>query len=564
MSQPTTHGAPFTWLVGAALAVGATVMNHADARSEPVTDPVVSVSHWMLRGAQATGPAADTVAVAAAPGEYEPATITVRTGRALQNVSVELAGDLESDRGDVLPRSAVDIRLLDAQLEWSKRPRACYLLKKSTVGVDANGSRRFWITVHVPDGAAPGRYRSKLLISNMVAEVGPDLGRRIVLASLDYVVEVRPIRLLSARETGMAYFMYNNTAYYSEDMITADHQERVFEDMREHGMTTATVYIYPVVDGKFTPTGSGSRKNLDFTTTMDALKATGLVAADIPVIWLGAESYGPSVWRAVLDERARLDWPRIMFYAADEPGDEERNVHVRAFMQRFDAFRRAHPEYGVRVTTAVGSSRGIQTVGHHYDVWIAHMGIRPGATAFIADARMYGRELWTYDCTLAPVDAETNRYHFGFWAWVSGVRGCALWAYFDNMPKLSYVYPTEEEIVPTIGWEAVREGIDDYRYLATLRRLADRARAMGRSELVERAAGVFRQVDSMVHVDGYSEAWHAALEAAPEATRWEVSTYDRRRPEPDLDVEAHDRMRAEVAQAVVDLAAALPPSEEAL
>ena len=528
------------------------------------TMPQVLVSHYLAPGdgssALRSADASDTVAVAAAPGEYEPATITIRAGKALQNVSVKVAGALENDGGGVLPTAAVEIRLLDSAAEWSQGSRECYLLKKSTVDIDANASRRFWTTVHVPDDAAPGTYHSTLLITHTVTELGPDLGRRVTLASLDYEVEVRPIRLLSARETGMAFFMYNDTAYYSEDMITPDYQGRVFEDMREHGMTTATVYVYPVVDGTFSAVASGSPRHLGFSTTMDRLKAAGLVAPNVPVIWIGAEAYGPEVWREALEERARRDWPRILFYAADEPGEEARNVQVRAFMKKLAAFRGAHPEYGVRVTTALGSSRGIQTVGHHYDVWISHMMIRPSASAFIADARMYGKELWTYDCTLAPVDPEMNRYHFGLWAWVSGVKGCALWAYFDGNPKLSYVYPTADDLVPTIGWEGVREGVDDYRYLATLRKLADRARAMGKPELAADADRIFQQVDEMVHVNRYAEAWHEVIEAATEATRWEVSTYDRPRPEPNLDIEAWDRMRSRVAKAIADLAAALPSS----
>jgi hypothetical protein len=74
------------------------------------------------------------------------------------------------------------------------------------------------------------------------------------------------------------------------------------------------------------------------------------------------------------------------------------------------------------------------------------------------------------------VDAETDRYYFGVWAWVSQVKGCAHWCYFDAMLKLSYVYPAEDELIPTIGWEAVREGIDAYDELRQA--AADQAEAI--------------------------------------------------------------------------------------
>ena len=310
----------------------------------------------------------------------------------------------------------------------------------------------------------------------------------------------------SRRSTTTAWFMYNDTAYFAkgpggaEALITEDYQRRVFEDMREHGMTTATLYLYPEADGK-PALDHRSENNLSMASTMRMLEETRLVAPGLPVIWdagRSAEAYGPGIWTAVSRARQEHGWPELVYYAVDEPEEEDRNARVRAFMRRFKPFRQRHRDFDLRVTTALGSSRGIQTVGHHYDIWIACMGQRIGESGVISNAKMHGKELWTYDCMAAPVDAEMDRYYFGVWAWVSGVRGCSHWAYFDAEPKLSYIYPDPDKgPIPTIGWEAVREGIDDFRYLSTLKRLAEKAKSIGKADLVKEAEKIFEEVKNM-------------------------------------------------------------------
>ena len=556
------EGSPTTRLLAAVLVMGTTMTNHEDARAEPGTDPVVFVSPWLQRGDQATKPrpdqAVDTVTITAAPGEYEPATVSVRATRPHRQLRLELGGDLASDAGDRIDAGAVSIRLADPFERWTKKKGIeQYLLNTNTVDLAADATRRFWLTVHVPADARPGTYRSKLVVGVPVTELGPDLGRLQTLKVLTLEVNVRPIRLLDAHETGMAFFMYNNTGYHpqlpddAQQVPTVEYQKRIFEDMRRHGMTTTTLYIYPVVEDRFTLTESGPN-HLGFAPSMQILAETDLVAPGVPVIWLGPESYGPDVWAQVLDERRRRGWPELVLYLTDEPGEEDRNQRVRAIMRKFQPFQRQRFLDPVRGTTAIGSSQGIQTVGHYYDLWIGCMAQRIGESGVIADAAMHRKELWTYDCMLAPVDAETDRYYFGVWAWVSGVKGCSHWCYFDGGPKLAYVYPARDELIPTVGWEAVREGIDDYRYLATLRQLAGRAAEAGRDDLVRAADAVFEQAGAMVTMDNYGKAYHLAIKAGGDA-----SAYDRPRVEPELPLSAYDAVRQAAAEQIAALTAAL-------
>ena len=519
-------------------------------------EATVFVTNYLQRSSTSTEPVAGQLigklSVFAAPGEYEPVSVSVRADVKLTGLQARLAGALKNQAGDTIPASAVDIRLVDPFESWTKNKIECYLLSKSSVDVPAGTTRRFWITIHVPADAKPGLYRSRILIEKKTTKLGPDLGRLSTLKDLAYEVNVLPIKLVPAKETGMAFYMYNNTAYYSEDLITEEYQAKVFDDMREHGMTTATAYLYPVVDDTFTLTGS-DKTGLGFSQTMGMLEKADLVAPGVPIIWLGAEAYDADVWKGVLDEGRKKNWPEIVFYACDEPGDSERAKVVRHFMKRFNVFRHENPRYNLRVTTALGSSRGIQVVGHYYDLWIGCMAQRIGESGVIADAKMRKKELWTYDCMEAPVDAETDRYYFGVWAWVSGVKGCSHWAYFCQ-PHLSYVYPTKDQLIPSIGWEAVREGIDDYRYLATLKQLAEKAKSTGKAELAKGADKIFEQVKDMVTMDNYGKAYHKASKLT---TVEQNNAYHRPRVEPDLSIDAYDKMRLKVAKEIENITTAL-------
>ncbi len=568
-------GCPVAWLgiVLAIVAVGTTVRAYAQG------GPVVFVTNYLERGSFLTQPrpdqVKDTIHVFAAPGEYEPATFSIRSETTLNGIQVALTDDLKGDTGQTIPKSAVEIRLVDLIEKWRDIKLRYYLLKTATVDIPAKTTRRFWVTVHVPNNAKPGLYRSKIAIGKTMATPGPDLERFETLRTLTYEVRVLPIKLATAQETGMAYFMYSNTAtcynwitvplrYHwitappvetEKRVLTEADQTRIFEDLREHGMTTVTLHLCPVVNGKFTLTGH-DKNRLGVIATMETLKKAKLVAPHLPVIWESAENYGPDVWRGVLDEGRKRNWPELVFYAVDEPGWVGRQERVRAFMRKFNAFRSKYPQYGLRVTTAIGSSFGIQTVGHYYDIWIACMAQRIGESGVIADAKMQNKELWFYDCMLAAIDAETDRYYFGIWAWVSGVKGCSHYTYFDCGPRKSYVYPTKEDLIPSIGWEAVREGIDDYRYLTTLKRLADKARTVGKPELAAGADQIFADVEQMVTMDNYGKAYHKA-KAAEENGIEAATSYQRPRVEPDLPIEAYDRMRLRAAGEIEKLSRAL-------
>jgi len=100
-------------------------------------------------------------------------------------------------------------------------------------------------------------------------------------------------------------------------------------------------------------------------------------------------------------------------------------------------------------------------------------------------------------------------YGFGFWR--SGFRALIPWIYkADNGNPWNYLDSSTMDFmvrtaddgspVPVTLWEAFREGIDDGRYVTTLERWIERARAAGREDLVAAASADLRLVSESIAV----------------------------------------------------------------
>ena len=434
-----------------------------------------------------------------------------------------------------------------------------YLLRdQAVVDVPAATTQRFWLTVHVPEDARPGIYRGPLSVQCD--------GRTV--AELTLEVEVLPIKL--AAPEGMSYFEYF-PAHLPQYAKTKEYQRKIFEDMRAHGMTTATAYQYPYLKS------DGTWINLDtelgFRNTLQNLKRAGLPQGDRPLVWIGTAQNGDDrIYTKVLGDVKKAHGPDLLLYVVDEPDTPERQQTARAVMAKIDAFRQAHPEWKVRTVTAIGD-KGAAAVGELYDVWIyAAHAVTPTAAERACHA---GKELWSYICNLCAVDAVNHRYYYGYWAWAAGVKGCANWAYadphfhtrYDNkldwdtlaehqgeyIPYYCLAMPGPDGPVPTIGWEAVREGIDDYRYLLTLRKLIDRARRQGKTSAADEAEKVLQEVTSRIDVAALGRAGQRVLDDGKvKHIKWPAH-FDRPSPQADLKAEDYDRLRYKVALAIMQL-----------
>ena len=164
----------------------------------------------------------------------------------------------------------------------------------------------------------------------------------------------------------------------------------------------------------------------------------------------------------------------VYFWTVDEPSDERQMTEGETRAQRILAA-------GAKAVCTINGSEPLARLGplHEAMIW-------SGAPADYGSATRPGMVDWTYWQCIVENPLE-NRTRNGLWLWQQNLPGAWPYTYFDasNDPFDDWsgklrggyctVYPTADGIIPTIQWEAYREGIQDMRYLATLEAAVARA-----------------------------------------------------------------------------------------
>jgi len=229
------------------------------------------------------------------------------------------------------------------------------------------------------------------------------------------------------------------------------------------------------------------------------------------------------VIREVLAKGEAEGWPEIIFQPVDEAFE-----HRKAF-ERMMVEMRILKDLGVRVEAdgMNGNPEGLDEALHYIDFVNFHDGpfLRRGVydaeawEQFRARMDAEGRTIWFYNVEIASHRPENARFSQGFHLWNSGARGAFTWSYQSYLPDpyapnqdrkfvFMHRFPPmgDEPGGPSIGFEALREGIDDYRYLYTWDRLCERALVEG--------------TDAQRRIARESREWISAKLAEIDYSRW--------------------------------------------
>ena len=516
----------------------------------------------------------DTVSAFGSAGEYEPLTFSVRAIKSLKAVNVEI-GDLKSKTA-VIPRNRIDLRMVSTFNRWLRADNPVkteyFLDRFDTVDIAEDRTQRFWLTVHVPDDTPPGTYNAPLTI-----RAGNDL-----LKTLTVQFEVLAIDL--SPPDGMNYFQYSNPAALARDRQTPEYNEKILRDMKAHGMTTLTAggWLQSVneIDGPH-----AQRLGVNVETAMK----TGLIPTGGTAVWCyGLQYVNEKLLEEILLEARKRKWPRLSLYLVDEPGGERVNK-VLERMRTVSAIRRKHPDIPFRTitTTTLDSDFTNGTinggVGHFYDILVAHA---PNVTPkLVEEARRLGKQVWTYQCQVAPGPghhAAFNRYYFGYWAWKSGISGCSFYMYCSRaytsrnsntgtgpkltqrawweipaehrdeyIPRFALVRLDPEGPVPSLGWEAVREGVDDYRYLITLKKAIAKARKDGRIRAADQAQRAILELEDRIDLSSQKRSTDAAMKRYHK--QGAMALWYRPPPQDDISTTDYNSFRRRIADQIVQL-----------
>ena len=420
------------------------------------------------------GGASSHVSVQMCADQTQPATFCLYSQKWMRNITVQVADDLRGG-GRRIPKSAVDLRVVKFWNQDGYGPLrdpdqagliAKFLVKDDRVKLGGvapdvrltgdvatdmapDTTKQFWITVRLPADTVPGHYTGRILLS---MSDGP-------VATVPLDVEVLPIRLMSPAKEYVI-----NLRSRVDDAPAA----------------------LPSADGQDLVTDFVNRDMLD--------KQLADIA-DHGVHKVTVRGTDPSVWDVLPDYKSAGFRPPYVYTGPSDPAQMEA---ARAAHGAPDFLYFARPADDEAQKLAALAKQGLQTTAYvaHQDDFAALADNLP-YVIYDRDSeypqqliRTHGQRTsakhdWWY-WQAASEDCVSNRLTAGWLLTRSKLYGGFIADYqasfgtdpYDEMstgapgqlssfrPQM-LTYPAKDGVIDTLQWEAVREGVNDTRYLTT-------------------------------------------------------------------------------------------------
>jgi len=313
----------------------------------------------------------------------------------------------------------------------------------------ADTTKQFWVTVHVPGNATPGTYSGRIIIS---AQGSP-------VAAVPVSLTVLPLRLTSPAKE----YVINLRSRIDDPPGSL-----------------------PSADGSVLETDFVSREQLD--AQLADIAAHGVHSATV-------RDPEPELWDALSDYKSAGFRPPYVYTGPSDPlqVESDRAAHMAPGFTYF-----VSPSQDEPARLAALTAKGLDTAGyiaHENDLASLNDGLEtviysrdseyPQQLIRTHGQRTSSKHDWWY-WEAASDDARTNRYSAGWLLWRTKLYGGFIADYqstlgtdpFDEnsagapdplsafRPQM-LTYPAKDGVIDTVQWEAVREGINDTRYLTT-------------------------------------------------------------------------------------------------
>ncbi|HCN07833.1 MAG TPA: hypothetical protein DIT01_07850 [Lentisphaeria bacterium] len=312
----------------------------------------------------------------------------------------------------------------------------------------------FWLTFRAAADCKPGLHRGKVRIQ--------PAGKPETVIPL--AVTVRPFALQRPRVSfGM---------WFREDMlpkrfggvgVANETVLKIYRDMAAHGQNACV--FYPASDLHPLP----PRNNHVLHKLLPLAMEAELLDPNVMSLMLGdiAPDNSPEKLKESIDwllaETPRRGWPEFAGFAADEPDYPSDLVVLRKACAKYRGLNRRMSVDLADIVSFYGYS-----IPNLCDVLSVGEGLVTPEAA--AETKRLGADLLTFSFTIwrEGHDPLKERFFAGFFTWTHELQGNWIWAYHHIHHRHAWFPPDSQEPMPVTGWEARREGIDDYRYLQML------------------------------------------------------------------------------------------------
>ena len=429
------------------------------------------------------------------------------------------ASELAGPQGRTIPASALRFRAIrykftriGSRITTSYRYSPWLLVDFEEWPVPAGVTRRFWVTVKVPEDAAAGQYTGRITVSLAGTT-----------RTIPVKLEVYPFKL---DEADMVIGMYgggrpSGGGWWPEEVLEKyrywERVEEVLMDQKEHGMTSVTppaprfqgfrdgkaVFDYSSADRTHAILRKLGYRHEGYAYASMFKVGEGDIEADVQ------RRYGMPLEQAIklayeeLGRHMKENNHLPMAWAlADEPLIH--GISAETVIKVFTAHRKAAPQMQFVCDDAFGDP--------------AHWVVIPAVDIVCANTPRYAvaeavkkaKSRYWFN------NIDIDRVTFGWFMWKAklemGVEALVQWGYSTNHADIYYDLDgfegdTGVSFTAMDGqrarrpWEEIREGAEDLRYLQTLWNAAETARKRGRraardaDEAINYAKSVMAKID---------------------------------------------------------------------
>lgn len=317
------------------------------------------------------------------------------------------------------------------------------------VDIPANVNKQFWVTVKVPESAAPGVYRGSITLVNKSA----------ILGRLALNLRVLPFALAEPYYTSSIFYR-GKLDPSGLGSVSSEHKSPAqlraeFANMRAHGVTSPVVYQ-----------SLNDKKGL--AAYLSIRNEAGLAGRSLYFASSDTDVLGRESVRAALDTVRPFGVTEVYFYGKDEAKGDL----LTGQRAKWELLRKA----GGRIFVAgyfenFAKMRDVQDVNIH---------ARYPSREEAAKWHSVGGKIWCYsNPQVGAENPEVNRVNYGLLLWKNNYDGACNYAYQHSFGNIwndfdgkhrdhNYTYPTVDGVIDTLAWEGYREGVDDVRYVTTL------------------------------------------------------------------------------------------------
>jgi hypothetical protein len=425
-------------------------------------------------------------------GEAEPVTLALCSLRELGSFMLSVS-DLDGP-GGTIPARAIDVghvsyrisRVTSEGSVYTIRPRL--IMPGGSVAPSRDLTRRFWLTVRTPTDAKPGIYKGTVTVRPLHGSASEiPLEFRVRAGQLDPVdIPAGPF----GHVIGIPWF--------GEDPAAARFNERMVEQslrrMRTEGFTACTglpsIAFRGFEQGKPILDFSQADRQMKLAKDLGFLAVStygggisgynGYFQDTSTMTGAGFQDYSAfvgAIYAAVQKHADEQGWIPVYYNLADEPiGDDT----VRA-AENAEAYRRAFPQ-GPPYFTGASSFTGTNRQDPHFRLskalhvvsWNEHdeAGVKLLQDAGSNWAFYNGGNRWTYGTYMFKAAKQFGMKFRLSWHW-NAVAGDPYYALDCREDDYAWCNASPDgHLIPLVEFERLRLGLNDYRRLITLDRLA--------------------------------------------------------------------------------------------